>query len=119
MTSKDAFAEKFQSAILTCFNWPRFVSEDWPIEIVAMNDTRQFEVLRLPWFLSSKNEFVSFEVEDSVPVRLSDVGDWFTYLPMEMRAKIEKFEREFRDARHHVSFDFPSYAIPEHAVFGS
>jgi len=110
--SKDAFAQKFGSEIRMYFNWSRLMSEEWPVEIVTISGSNELAALRLPWCLSSKNEFVSFETEDGFPVRLSEVGVWFAYLPTGIRDKIERFESEFRHAPRHVSFDFPAYAIP-------
>jgi len=113
MTTKDAFTQKFCPKIRTGFNWSRFKSEDWPIEIVTVSDSSQFAALRLPWCLNPKNEYVSFAAEDAVRVRLSEVEVWFAHLPAEIRADIERYEKKYRHAEGVVSFDFPAYAIPK------
>ncbi len=112
VTTADIFHRKFCSNIRAQFNWRRFFTENWPVEVLVLEDKRTFDALWLPWCLNASNAFVSFNAPSASPVRLSDVAQWFEYLPSNMRATIQQFEGEFRSGVRTTELEIPSYALP-------
>lgn len=106
-----AFVSFFNPSIRVLFNWSRFCSEAWPIDILVLSEHQQLDQLYLPWYLSPSGEEVGFDAPNSDPVVVSHIPHIIDSLGMQRQEKIKAWAQVFAGYSEPIQLTVPMYSV--------
>ena len=118
-----AFASEFrhtnnQRGIQVCFNWARFLSERWPIELVRLYNIAELSRCFLPWYLGPAGREVQYADQCAKPISLPELPSAFASLRHDHQTGIQDYVRKFQASSGPICFAAPTYLLPGNRYLG-
>jgi len=111
------FERRFRDDIRVGFNWDRFLSEKWPIELVTLVSHPDLCRCYTPWYVGAVADEVAYDDPLAAPMRLHDVPKAFEILSDERKSDIQEKVDKYRTETGLIHFAAPSYSLPDGDYF--
>ncbi len=111
------FADKFREDIRVGLNWDRFLREEWPVEKIVIKSVAGLKQCFVPWYIGPDGKELAYNMENAVPMRLTDVPKAMDLLHGERTADIEMKVRELKDTTECIFIEAPTYALRRNQYF--
>jgi hypothetical protein len=107
---KEEFIRKFRTDIHVMFNWPLFELEDWPIDIMVLENNINIHDWYMPWYIDLGGQEANYNSKNAIPLSINDVLH-SEYIMNKRNNRVSEIKAIFNGLEQPICFDIPVYSL--------
>ena len=108
--AKEEFIGRFYNKIHVIFNWERFKNEDWPIDIILLENNIDVNKWYTPWYVDLNGIEANYNAPNAIPLSINGVL-CSEHIMNKRNKKVSQILMECKRLAQPIKFDIPAYEL--------